>query len=176
MSFSKYIQTSITDYENSDLDFWSRNSTIKSIPLNKIKKRIGEIRSIRSTAKKHNILNDFIEEVMTDLIKNSRHNLRIDNIPDKTANGEAIDYDTLHSTFSEWGKIHILYKYKQSVYIWYYFDSDAEYAHEHLNEMMVVSNIITTEFKKSNLMTTKYDWSSKTKYNIYTFFGTEIQV
>lgn len=172
MAFLQYIQTSIPDYENNDIEFWSKNSTIKTISLKKITKRINEIKVIKSKDKKHKILTEFLSEVIADLIENSKYNLRIDNIP----NLDTIDEEILQNTFSPWGSVHMMKKYKDSLYIWYHYDSDARLAHSQLDQMMIDNNIITTIFQESKRLVMKYNWQTKKRYDVYNFMGQEIMV
>jgi len=172
MAFINYIQTNIPEYQDIDVEFWSKNSTIKNISIKKIMKRINEIKVIISKKKKLSILTFFIEEVMVDLIENSKYNICINNIP----NLDSIDEDTLHNTFSPWGSIHMMKRYKSNLYIWYHYDSDAKLAQIQLDQMMIEKQIITVHFKESKLLTMKYNWTTKQRYDVYTFMGQEIKL
>ena len=147
MSMSSYIQTFFPDYVNSDMDFWSKNSSVNVSYFKKIKKRFKEISVIRSISKKNLIFNEFVNEIIQELILNAKYNLRIDNIPDKDENNCIIDDDKIYSTFSDWGKIYIFRKYKSSIFVWFFNDSDAQVAHQNLNQMQIIDNIIITHYQ-----------------------------
>ena len=110
-------------------------------------------------------LNYFIENIITDLVENSKYNICIDNIPDL----DNIDKDTLFNTFCPWGSIHMMKKYKTKLYIWYHYDSDARVVHKQLDQMMIEENIISTSFRESKSLIMKYNIQTKERSNVYHF-------
>lgn len=174
MSFIEYIHKSIPEYNNDDLLFWAKNSTIRSLSIKKIIKRVSEITAIRSHKKKLNILNEYMKDIISDLIQNSKHNFKISNIPEVNEDGTKITNENLYATFSQWGNIFMMHKSGNDIYIWFYYDSDAKVAHEKINNMMIVENIVTTNFQESNCIKRKFNWETHKKYDVFIFMGKEI--
>lgn len=170
MCLLKVILNIFPDYKNEEFIYWTNMSFLESYDIIYIKKRLNEINNIQSSRKKIKILNEFIEEIIDDLKRNSGSNVIVYNIPSyANIDGNKIEVteEIIYNTFILYGPIFTVHLHNNIGYIWFIKDNNAKDLHESINNMQCENQILRTLYSPSDLISKHYSWSTKKEYFTY---------
>ena len=134
-----------------------------------IQKRLNQIKNIRNPTNKLIVLDEYVNEIIADLVNNSGCNAIIENFPKATIN-------TVFNTFIPYGPLFDLHKYKGTVYLWFFHNEDAIELKNSVDQMECEGNILSVNQKDASLIRTKYNWADGVNYHSYEYKGYSLKI
>ena len=161
------LTTLFPKYTNDEFNYWNNISTIKSISLNEIEKRLKQISNIRNKKNKTCVLDEYLDTLISELIDNSGCNIIIFNLPEIYEKEKIVTEEIIYNTFVLYGPIFAVHKYNDIVYIWFIYNNDAKTLRDTIDNMQCEENILQCQFMEANLIINNYDWSIKKTYQTF---------
>jgi len=164
------------NYKNPEFNYWINISVIKKTSTKDIEKRLFLISNIRNKRNKINVLNEYLDTLISELIDNSGCNFIVLNLPDTYKNGINVTEQIVYDTFVEYGPIFAVHKYNDIAYLWFFYNNDAHNVCETVNSMQCEQNILQCQYTESYLIMNNYDWKTKTTYKTFNILNITIKL
>jgi len=155
------------NFSNNEFNYWNNISTIKNMFIKDIENRLVQISKIKNKRTKDNVLNEYLDTLVSELIDNSGCNLIIFNLPEYHNNGISVTEEVIHDSFVQYGPIFAVHKYNDIAYVWFIYNNDAKTLCDSIDNMQCQENILQCQYTESNLININYDWSTKTSYKTF---------
>ena len=154
-------------YINPEFNYWIHVSTLKTIELKDISKRLNQISKIRNKCNREKVLDEYLDTLISELIDNSGCNAIVFNIPEIHQEESIVTEQTIHDTFVWYGPIFAVHKYNDIAYIWFFYNTDAKSMCETIDNMQCEENILQCQFMEANLIMNNYCWATKITYKTF---------